>query len=628
MQCSRYAVSWQTSKFLEGQTTGGFVVTTTTGTAPHATEATSYKERLKLVSGERTYAIARLLVVVLLFGLALLVLEREVWPVALDGDPFVLVLWAYAASALLLLLLSFIPPLHSLLSLGYIVDVLALSGAAFTSGAPSLLFFPFYLLPVAGMTLRYGALIGSVCGIFASASYVGSAFGTGGVLAGGPAALAPLDYASLGLQALILPGLAILIGVLADQWNTTNRQNIEQARRQADQSRSQIQDIRNQMSALYTTASTLTTTMKGERVLDALLSEGQHVVSYTVGLALLPKRPENPLELVVTAGHGLSLVDPGVVFSATRGSPIATALFPPGDPQQIADISQEADAQSVTTLRGCKAACIIPLRIDVKIYGLTIFARQTPDAFTTDEMNMLTALTNYAAVALLNKELDAEVKQEHISMIIAEERARHWLAREIHDSLAQKLAAIVMNADFLKRMIEHDPDSAIAEVDKLADIFKRANFDVRTLLGELKPTTLETKGLPAALEEYLERLRFHNEKVKIVLDTRNVTGMTLEKEVRSTLFNIVQESVNNALKYAEPQNIWVTLEREGYRLTITIQDDGKGFNVEESKSRAKARGSYGLSNLHERARLVNGVTDIVSAPGQGATIRVTVPLDV
>jgi signal transduction histidine kinase len=177
-------------------------------------------------------------------------------------------------------------------------------------------------------------------------------------------------------------------------------------------------------------------------------------------------------------------------------------------------------------------------------------------------------------------------------------------------------------------MIEHDPASAVAEIDKLADIFKRANFDVRTLLGELKPTTLETKGLPAALDEYLERLRFHNEKVKIVLDTRNVSGMTLEKEVRSTLFNIVQESVNNALKYAEPQNIWVTLEREGYRLTVTIQDDGKGFNVEESKSRAKARGSHGLSNLHERARLIDGVTDIVSAPGQGTTIRVTVPLDV
>jgi signal transduction histidine kinase len=609
-------------------TTGGFVVATTTGTAAHSTGAATYGERLKLVSGERTYAVVRLLVVLLLFGLALLVLEREVWPVALDSEPFVLVLWGYAASTLLLLLLLFIPPLHGLLGLGYVVDVLALSGVAFTSGESALLFFPLYLVPVVGIGLRYGALIGGVFGLFASLCYIGGAFGTGGILAAGPEALAPLDYARLGLQALILPGIAALIGVLADQWNVTNRQNVEHAQRQADQSRSQIQDIRNQMSALYSAASTLTTTMKAERVLDTLLREGQHIVSYSAGLALLPKRLEQPLELVVSAGHGLSLVDPGMVFTVTRGSPIATALFPPGDPQQIADISQEADLHPLTTLRTCKAACIIPLRVDVKIYGIVVFARQTRDAFTSDEINMLVALTNYATVALLNKDLNAQVKQEHVSLITAEERARHWLAREIHDSLAQKLAAIVMNADFLKRMIEQDPASAIAEVDKLSDIFKRANFDVRTLLGELKPTTLEAKGLPAALDEYLERLRFHNEKVKIVLDTRNVTGMTLDKEVRNTLFNIVQESVNNALKYAEPQNVWVTLEREGYRLTVAIQDDGKGFNVEESKSRAKARGSHGLANLHERARLIDGATDIVSSPGQGTTIRVTVPLDV
>jgi signal transduction histidine kinase len=540
----------------------------------------------------------------------------------------VLVLWGYAAAAVLLLLLLLVPPLHGLLSLGYLVDVVAFAAVGFTSGAPALLFFPLYLLPVAGVALRYGALVGAVFGLLAAVGSVGAAFGDGGLLADGPEGLTLLNYVDLGLPALMLPVLATLIGVLADQWNITNRQNIEHVRRQEEQTRAQINDIRNQMSALYTTASTLTTTMKGERVLNALLSEAQRVVPYTAGLALLPKRSDNPLELVVSAGHGLSLVDPGITFTISRGSTIANALFPPADPQQIEHIGQEADLQPVTTLRNCKAACIIPLRADVKVYGLAIFARTSSESFSADQINMLVALTSYATIALLNADLANEVKKDHVTLVTAEERARHWLAREIHDSLAQKLAAITMNAEFIKRMIEHDPASAVTEVDKLADTFKRANYDVRTLLGELKPTTLEAKGLPAALEEYLERLRFHNEQVKIVMDSRNVTGMTLEKEARNTLFNIVQESVNNALKYAQPKNIWVRLEREGYRLNVTIQDDGKGFDVEESKSRAKARGSYGLSNLQERARLIDGVTDIVSAPGQGTTVRVVVPLEV
>jgi signal transduction histidine kinase len=213
-------------------------------------------------------------------------------------------------------------------------------------------------------------------------------------------------------------------------------------------------------------------------------------------------------------------------------------------------------------------------------------------------------------------------------MATAEDHARHWLAREIHDNLAQKLAAITMNIDFLKRMMQEDPSGANAELDKIGELFKRANFDVRTLLGELKPTTLETEGLPAALEEYLKRLRTRYEEIQVLFEAKGVSGLSLDKEAKSTLFNIVQESVNNSLKYAEPKHIWVRMERAGYRLTITIQDDGKGFNVEESKAKARARGSHGLSNLEDRARMIDGVTEIVSAPGKGSTVKVTVPLEV
>jgi signal transduction histidine kinase len=116
--------------------------------------------------------------------------------------------------------------------------------------------------------------------------------------------------------------------------------------------------------------------------------------------------------------------------------------------------------------------------------------------------------------------------------------------------------------------------------------------------------------------------------VQFIFEAKGVSGMTLAKEAQGTLFNIVQESLNNALKYAEARHIWLKLERSGYRLQITIRDDGKGFNVEEGKARAKARGSYGLSNLSDRARLINGRTEIESEPGQGTTIRVHVPLEV
>jgi signal transduction histidine kinase len=170
-----------------------------------------------------------------------------------------------------------------------------------------------------------------------------------------------------------------------------------------------------------------------------------------------------------------------------------------------------------------------------------------------------------------------------------------------------------MNTEFIKRLIDQDTEAAKVEVDKINETFKRANYDVRTLLGELKPTTLEAKGLPAALQEYIERIRVVNEQIEFVFEAKGVSGMTLANEAKGTLFNIVQESINNAIKYASPKHIW---------------DDGKGFDVEESKARAKARGSYGLSNLVDRAALINGVTQINSEPGKGTKITVHVPLEV
>jgi signal transduction histidine kinase len=563
-----------------------------------------------------------ILIVLVLF--AALVRQAPLWPLAPGEDIFLTVLLGYAGLCVLLTIALFIPQLRGVFGPAYALDILAFSLAGFFSGEPNAILFPLYIFPLVGIALRYGTLTGTLFGIFATISYVVAAFGAGSALSGEE--VATVAYMRLLLQGVVLISAPWVISTLVEQWSTNNTRRVTEARTDADQARQATELIRSQMQAIFTTATSLSSTLRGDQVLNALLREGQKLVPYTAGLALLPKH--NPGELEVAAGHNLSLVDPGVTVKIVKGSIVARSLYPPATPQLIADISQQEDVQSLTTLHTCKAACLIPLVAGVDVYGLVLFARDTSTPFSQDELNMLVALTSYATVALINDDLGREVQQDRVNIATAEEHARHWLAREIHDGLAQKLAAITMNTDFIKRLIEEDPAMAVTELDKLGDIFKRANYDVRTLLGELKPTTLETKGLPAALEEYLERLRPYNEKVQFIFEAKGVSGMTLAKEAQGTLFNIVQESLNNALKYAEARHIWLKLERSGYRLQITIRDDGKGFNVEEGKARAKARGSYGLSNLSDRARLINGRTEIESEPGQGTTIRVHVPLEV
>lgn len=599
----------------------------TTASSPSTLKpALTYRDRWQLIGGERLYVFVRWLVILILAGLLMQGLNQEVWPVSLESKPVVLILWGYAAFSLIMTLILLIPPLHGLLNPACFIDLLILASLMLVNPDLNGLLFPIYLFPVIVLALRYGDMHGIMTGIIAAMVYTAGFLGWHMVFKGESAPLELADYVPFGLQLVGLLVVPWIANSMVEYWSADNRRRVAQAQEQVTQAKQETQAAREQMRTVFTVASTLAETLRGDKILESLFREGQKLVPYSAGVALLPTG--KPGELSVVAGHGLALTDMAMKIIVTQGSTLRAALFPPPNPRLIPDIGQDADVQPITTLRASKATCVIPLCNGIQVYGLALFVRQDTTPFTDDQLGFLTALTNYATVALINQDLMAEVKKERLDMATAEEHARHWLARDIHDGLAQKLAAITMNVEFIKRLIKDNPEEAIRELDKLSDLYKRANYDVRTLLGELKPTTLETKGLPTALEEYVERIKPIHEHIEFVVEKKGVSGMTMSKEAKGTLFNIAQESINNALKYAEPKHIWLRMQRDGYRFIMVIEDDGKGFNVEESKERAKARGSHGLSNLSDRARMIDGVTEIVSEPGKGTMVRVTVPLEV
>jgi signal transduction histidine kinase len=92
------------------------------------------------------------------------------------------------------------------------------------------------------------------------------------------------------------------------------------------------------------------------------------------------------------------------------------------------------------------------------------------------------------------------------------------------------------------------------------------------------------------------------------------------------LFGVVQEAVNNALKHAQAQNIWIRLSEQGREISLVVQDDGCGFDLQAVQASYDERGSFGLISLNERTALVGGKTELISAPGQGTTVRVRVPV--
>jgi signal transduction histidine kinase len=329
-------------------------------------------------------------------------------------------------------------------------------------------------------------------------------------------------------------------------------------------------------------------------------------------------------ELYVAASQSLSINDQALRLRVAHS--LAAALRSP-EARVLADVAREPDLQPFETLRGCRSACLVPLRANLRTYGLMVVASDAASSYTPEQLENLTALANYAIIALHNAQLIFDLKEERTKLISKEEEVRHQLARDLHDGPAQALAAITMNIEFVKRLVERDPTRVIEELDKMSSLAKRTTYDVRTMLFELRPLVLETQGLKVTLEQYLERFKGNNAGTAIVLEADGAGDVHLETKTEGTLFNIIQEAANNALKHAKAKHIWVRLHRDGRNLVTVVQDDGMGFDMQAVLRSYEKRGSFGLLNIDERARLVGGSATIESAPGQGTKVTIVVPIE-
>jgi len=206
------------------------------------------------------------------------------------------------------------------------------------------------------------------------------------------------------------------------------------------------------------------------------------------------------------------------------------------------------------------------------------------------------------------------------ALLEGQEAERSQLARELHDEVGQALTAATLNLDALRA-----GESANEEkVDEALDVVKRALNQVRDLSLDLHPSILDDLGLAAALRWYLgraaERSGIQGNVEASGLDRR------LPKPVETACFRICQEAVTNVLKHAGASRIDVSIGVEDGAARLTIADDGRGFDVEEAHERTRRQPSLGLIGMEERATLLGGSLDVVSRPGAGTEIRVSLPL--
>ena len=206
-------------------------------------------------------------------------------------------------------------------------------------------------------------------------------------------------------------------------------------------------------------------------------------------------------------------------------------------------------------------------------------------------------------------------------VLAAQEDERKRIARELHDETAQALTTLLIRLKILER--SRTAGEMRGQINALRELTAQTLEAVRKLAFELRPATLDDLGLVAALEAYAESYSSRN-SVRVAFQAQGFDDRDgrLPSQVELVLYRVVQEALTNAAKHAVPQKVRVELRRTGNEVVAAIEDDGKGFDVEEMM-RSRERG-LGLFGMQERLALVGGQLVIDSSPGHGTRVHARV----
>ena len=214
--------------------------------------------------------------------------------------------------------------------------------------------------------------------------------------------------------------------------------------------------------------------------------------------------------------------------------------------------------------------------------------------------------------------LDRE-RQSLWRMLKASDHARQTISYEIHDGLAQYLAAAIMQFQVFDGLRESNPQEAKKAYDAAAQLVRQAHAESRRLISEVRPPIIDEIGLEMAMSHLVHEQRRHGGP-QIKFDS-DVQFGRLPPILENALYRIVQEALTNACKHSKSKRATVTMTQEGQDVRLEVRDWGIGFDPESIE-----RGHFGLEGIRQRVRLLGGRLTIESALGAGTLLQVVVPI--
>lgn len=407
--------------------------------------------------------------------------------------------------------------------------------------------------------------------------------------------------------------------------------------------RQMAEAIAGRIASLQVVTASLSEALTPAQVTQIVVEQGRAVLGATAGSVILRSDQDNMLEVIHAAGYPseslrvwqrFPLAAPTPLSEAVRtGKPIF--LQSPQSAERFPLLSDLANQGSN------KAWAAIPLVVNGRIIGAMGLSFEQPQAFSEDERNFMLALGRQCAQALdrahlyeaerlarteanrLNVALEQLVQQRTVQvrqlaseLITSEQTVRQRIAQTLHDDLQQTLFAAKIQLQFF-----YDESGDNEGLNALAEMIDEALDLTRQLTVELSPPVLQGEGLPEALAWLTEQMR-ELYGLKVII---RATGHpdTANEEQRILLYQIVRELLFNVVKHAGVLEAEILLETESDGLSITVSDQGQGFDT--AATLASAKSGFGLSSVNERLQLFGGRAEIDANPGSGTLIYLFLP---
>jgi signal transduction histidine kinase len=270
----------------------------------------------------------------------------------------------------------------------------------------------------------------------------------------------------------------------------------------------------------------------------------------------------------------------------------------------------------------------IPLDIHGERVGLLWFGGKLNGArFSLGEIDFMIALSTQLSISLLNSQLMQELvdKSARLQTLIqhtssAQEEERIRIARELHDGLAPYFLDFIFKLEMLESQMAAYPAPA-GSLQELKDKAREALRDLRQVIGDLRPSSLDVLGLEKSLSTYLERFAAENGLAVELTTSGDLNRLDSLTEV--TIYRVAQEALSNIARHASAKKVRFMLRGDDGWVEMEVEDDGAGFIEREVRERITSGECLGIKGMRERAELMQGELVIDTRPGNGTKLSVS-----